>query len=53
MKQGGAIAIGSDSQITISPAEDLRDAGIFATPAGPHAQCAGLRGRGFDGAQLA
>ncbi len=24
MKQGGAIAIGSDSQITISPAEDLR-----------------------------
>jgi formimidoylglutamate deiminase len=24
MKQGGAIAIGSDSQVTISPAEDLR-----------------------------
>jgi formimidoylglutamate deiminase len=24
MKQGGAIAVGSDSQITISPAEDLR-----------------------------
>ena len=24
MRQGGAIAIGSDSQITISPAEDLR-----------------------------
>ncbi len=29
------------------------DAGIFATAAGPDAQCAGFWGRGFDGAQLA
>ena len=31
----------------------LAHAGIFATAAGPHAQCAGFRGRSFDGAQLA